>query len=96
MEAVKRDEERWSKRVGVVASLKREETKQKTRRVLEYKSIDTSVTRASFPSRSITARPTGRTRGREGGRDTCMATQQFRVKCYVSESVMPMWAEANL
>ena len=31
-----------------------------------------------------------------GGRDTCMATQQFRVKCYVSESVMPMWAEANL
>lgn len=29
-------------------------------------------------------------------RDTCMATQQFRVKCYVSESVMPMWAEANL
>ena len=24
------------------------------------------------------------------------ATQQFRVKCYVSESVIPMWAEANL
>ncbi|KAI4503052.1 hypothetical protein M0802_002096 [Mischocyttarus mexicanus] len=28
--------------------------------------------------------------------DTCTVTQQFRVKCYVSESVMPMWAEANL
>lgn len=31
------------------------------------------------------------------GRNTCTAaTQQFRVRCYVSESVMPMWAEANL
>jgi len=35
-------------------------------------------------------------RGGREGRNTCMATQQFRVKCYVSESVMPMWAEANL
>lgn len=38
---------------------------------------------------------------REGGREEEIyvydaATQQFRVKCYVSESVMPMWAEANL
>lgn len=37
-----------------------------------------------------------REEGRKG-RNTCTAaTQQFRVRCYVSESVMPMWAEANL
>lgn len=52
--------------------------------------------------RGITLAGGGRGReGREGGREeeirVCTtATQQFRVKCYVSESVMPMWAEANL
>lgn len=39
----------------------------------------------------------GRGGGGRKGRNTCTAaTQQFRVRCYVSESVMPMWAEANL
>lgn len=38
-----------------------------------------------------------RRREAEGGKEIRVrTTQQFRVKCYVSESVMPMWAEANL
>jgi len=55
-------------------------------------------TRVWYHARLGRSRGRGRVKGgwEGGGRGTCTATQQFRVKCYVSESVMPMWAEANL
>lgn len=57
----------------------------------------TRCTRAYIAVSPLAGGDRGAGGGRKRGRNTCTtATQQFRVKCYVSESVMPMWAEANL